>query len=63
MPTKPPPELLPFLDALAELLADQVLKELRKSPEQASAPTVSDGPPRTDEQLPCQVPSTVTKLD
>lgn len=42
MPTRPPPELLPFLDALAELLANQILKELRESPEQANAPTNSD---------------------
>ena len=46
MPTKPPPELLPFLDALAELLADQVMKELPMSPEQANAPTTSDAPPQ-----------------
>lgn len=46
MPIKPPPELLPFLDKLAELLADQVMKELRMSPEQAHAPTDSDAPPQ-----------------
>ena len=28
-PPKPSPELLPFLDALAELLAKQVVRELR----------------------------------
>ena len=61
MPTKPPPELLPFLDALAELLADQVMKELRMSLGQANAPTNSDGPPRTDKQLLSRVPPTALK--
>lgn len=46
MPIKSPPELLPFLDALAELLANQVLKDLRKSPEQANAPTASHALPQ-----------------
>src|SRR5712692_7639853 len=27
---EPPPELLPFLDALAELLADQIIRESQK---------------------------------
>ena len=41
MPTKaPPPELLPFLDALAELLANQVIKDLHRPPEDASPPHV-----------------------
>jgi len=61
MPTKPPPELLPFLDALAELLANQILKELRESPKQPNTLTNSDGPPRTDKQLLSRVPPTALK--
>lgn len=51
MPIKPPLELLPFLDALAELLANQVMKELRMSPEQANAPTNSDALPQMKDRV------------
>lgn len=44
MATKPPPELLPFLDSLAKMLADQAMKELRMSPERANPPTTSNAP-------------------
>ena len=39
---EPPPELRPFIDALAELLASQVIKDLQRPAEGASPPHVSD---------------------
>ena len=49
MPTKAPaPELLPFLDALAELLANQVIKDLQSPAEDVSLPHVPDAQTPSD---------------
>lgn len=39
---KPVPELLPFLDALAELIAVQIMQELQLLPKQKNAALVPD---------------------